>query len=581
MRKVLSFVLVLSLVLGSFGMAFAAPLSDIAGEKSEEAVKVLTELGVVSGYPDGTYKPDQVVTRAEMAVIVVRALGLADYATGTSSFSDMGGHWSNPYVAYATSLGIISGYPDGTFRPDNTVSYDEAATMLVAALGYNADSLIGTWPANFVTKAKTLGILDGIKAGPAGANRGDIAIMAYQTLDQAIGKTNKDGDFVYEKDADGNAVDTMLSRLGAALYTPVDGAEAGAAFVVTGDEKTIINLKPFLGAYVTAYANSDEEIIAIKEVKSVFLTGEFDADVPANGKILADTDFEADDKDYTVKDDIDTGDIEFFVNGDNTGTGKAVAKDTEYKVAVKLSGSKITEIYSISRWNVSDSFLFEDDMLEDDNLNSHDFALNDDDEIDLASFELVGVDSLDNIEEDNVVYVYLNSASEIAKIAVGTEVVTGVVTKINASASKITIGGKAYEMYDGSAFTVDLNEEVELLLDFEGKVYDIDTLKAEADNYAILLETADGTTELGGKDGLVKLFLADGTDKIFTVDDDLVVPGVIAANGIWDASYKNVLKAGTVVEYGVDKDGVIDALTIVTMSSKITPAKKIDFQVLL
>jgi hypothetical protein len=149
MRKVLSFVLVLSLVLGSFGMAFAAPLSDIAGENSEEAVNVLTELGVVSGYPDGTYKPDNIVTRAEMAVIVVRALGLADYATGTSSFSDMGGHWSNPYVAYATSLGIIAGYPDGTFRPDKTVSYDEAATMLVAALGYNADSLVGTWPANF------------------------------------------------------------------------------------------------------------------------------------------------------------------------------------------------------------------------------------------------------------------------------------------------------------------------------------------------------------------------------------------------------------------------------------------------
>ncbi|MGI6733378.1 MAG: S-layer homology domain-containing protein [Anaerovoracaceae bacterium] len=58
MRKVLSFVLVLSLVLGSFGMAFAAPLSDVAGEKCEDAVNVLTKLGVVSGYPDGTYKPD-------------------------------------------------------------------------------------------------------------------------------------------------------------------------------------------------------------------------------------------------------------------------------------------------------------------------------------------------------------------------------------------------------------------------------------------------------------------------------------------------------------------------------------------
>ncbi|NLM08527.1 MAG: S-layer homology domain-containing protein, partial [Clostridiales Family XIII bacterium] len=157
MRKVLSFVLVLSLVLGSFGMAFAAPLSDVKGEDCADAVSVLTELGVVSGYPDGTYKPDNIVTRAEMAVIVVRALGLANYATGTSSFSDMAGHWSNAYVAYATSLGIIDGYPDGTFRPDNTVSYDEAAKMLVAALGYTPESLPGTWPANYVVKAQALG----------------------------------------------------------------------------------------------------------------------------------------------------------------------------------------------------------------------------------------------------------------------------------------------------------------------------------------------------------------------------------------------------------------------------------------
>ncbi len=156
MRKVLSFVLVLSLVLGSFGFAFAAPLSDVVGQDCEEAVNVLTELGVVQGYPDGTFKPAQVVTRAEMAVIVVSALGLEDYAVGTANFSDMAGHWSNGYVAYAASLGIIAGYPDGTFKPNQIVSYDEAAKMLVAALGYTPDSLVGTWPANYVVKLSPL-----------------------------------------------------------------------------------------------------------------------------------------------------------------------------------------------------------------------------------------------------------------------------------------------------------------------------------------------------------------------------------------------------------------------------------------
>ena len=73
MRKVLSFVLVLALVLGSFSMAFAATtatsggLTDIAGNANEDAITVANDLGIITGYDDGTYKPDQAVNRAEFA----------------------------------------------------------------------------------------------------------------------------------------------------------------------------------------------------------------------------------------------------------------------------------------------------------------------------------------------------------------------------------------------------------------------------------------------------------------------------------------------------------------------------------
>ena len=109
MKKVLSFVLVLSMILGSFGMAFAAAPSDVVGKDYEDAVNVLMELGVVEGYKDGTYRPEKVVTRAEMATLIIKALGLNDYAVGKSGFSDMAGHWADAYVAYAASLGFISG----------------------------------------------------------------------------------------------------------------------------------------------------------------------------------------------------------------------------------------------------------------------------------------------------------------------------------------------------------------------------------------------------------------------------------------------------------------------------------------
>ena len=77
MKKVLSFVLVLTLVLGSFSMVFAAPahtaLSDVAGTANEQAITVVNDLGIVEGYTDGTFKPDNNVTRAEFAKMLVSA----------------------------------------------------------------------------------------------------------------------------------------------------------------------------------------------------------------------------------------------------------------------------------------------------------------------------------------------------------------------------------------------------------------------------------------------------------------------------------------------------------------------------
>ena len=271
MKKVLSLVLTLSLVLGTFSMAFAATtFGDVKGENCEDAVNVLTELGVVTGYEDGTYKPENIVTRAEMAVLVVNALGLEDYVTdsATSSFTDMDGYgWAQGYIAYAQSLGVISGYGDGTFKPGKTVSYDEAATMLVAALGYTPDSLQGTWPANYVTKAKSLGILDDVQAGAAGANRGDIAIMLANALYVQMVYADSDGATIGKTDADGTTEVTMYSTL-------VKGAGMYYGTVNAGDTATATkNINELLGAAGKIVVNEDGDVISVSDIKSTFMTG--------------------------------------------------------------------------------------------------------------------------------------------------------------------------------------------------------------------------------------------------------------------------------------------------------------------
>ena len=182
MKKILSLVLVIALVLGSFSFAFAATPADVVDTDYEEAVEVLMALGVVNGYPDGTYKPERVVTRAEMAKLLVEALGYGQLAGGTAPYSDTAGHWAAGSIGLASGIGLVQGYPDGTFKPDATVSFDEAVTMILRALGYTDESLRGAWPTNYKIKAIDLGLYDDTSAQTGGADRGNVAIMLFNAL---------------------------------------------------------------------------------------------------------------------------------------------------------------------------------------------------------------------------------------------------------------------------------------------------------------------------------------------------------------------------------------------------------------
>lgn len=190
MKRVLSLVLALSMVLGMFSFAFAGSnLKDIVGTDYEAAVEALVELGVVNGYTDGTFQPEKVVTRAEMAKLLVVSAGLepaADVAKGATRFSDVAGsHWASGYVNVAAEYGYIVGYPDGTFAPDKTVTYAEAVTMALRVLGYRTVvESKGTWPTNYIAKAGDLKMLEDITYGSYsdGAKRGNVAKLIWNML---------------------------------------------------------------------------------------------------------------------------------------------------------------------------------------------------------------------------------------------------------------------------------------------------------------------------------------------------------------------------------------------------------------
>lgn len=107
-----------------------------------EEIMYLSGAGVISGYPDGTFRPDEKVTRAQAAMMIGRALNL-DGTKRSQTFSDVrAAHQASGYIASAAEAGIIKGYPDGTFRPDDTVTRGQMAIFLSRAFQLTKEAVV-------------------------------------------------------------------------------------------------------------------------------------------------------------------------------------------------------------------------------------------------------------------------------------------------------------------------------------------------------------------------------------------------------------------------------------------------------
>ncbi|MGG0756221.1 S-layer homology domain-containing protein [Brevibacillus laterosporus] len=154
----------------------------------EKVINRLKALGLAAGDDKGNLNLDQTIKRSEFATLMVRARGLeqaANTATFNPFFKDVTAtDWFKGWVSIAVSEDLAKGYPDKTFRPNNTVTYAEAATMLVRALGYEPLALQkGTWPNNFIAQASALGISNGVTIDPnKPAVRGDVLKMLDNSL---------------------------------------------------------------------------------------------------------------------------------------------------------------------------------------------------------------------------------------------------------------------------------------------------------------------------------------------------------------------------------------------------------------
>ncbi len=276
--------------------AQVSSFSDVAADYAHnEAITALVDQGIINGYTDGTFKPENTITRAEFSKILAVASAPSGYnfSATTTTFPDIADMdaehgWAVPYIAYAVSTKAINGYTDGTFKPGNPVTYAEAIKMIVCTLGYApvVDLTLDPWYQGYLNIANQIGLTKGAAAVvDAPSNRGIVAHLTYNMLSapvlvqtglDALGNpkyemsTGEGGTFAESKD---NATSAEGVVMGVTDYS-LDATAVGRNRIQIDNTVMLLDgsismdtVKSFIGCRVTySYTGNKEKVTRISRL---------------------------------------------------------------------------------------------------------------------------------------------------------------------------------------------------------------------------------------------------------------------------------------------------------------------------
>ena len=544
-------------------MFAGAAFTDQADIKVDaEVVDTLVSLGVINGYTDGSFKPNDTVTRAEMAkMIYVLRTGNSDasaYNNDKTTFTDIKGHWARGYVKYCQSLGIIAGQSATTFAPDQTVTAQEAAKMLLVTLGYDAQKagLVGiNWASRTNALADENGLLEDVTTSFTGpCPRQYAAQLIYNAIfaptvvlrddvytnENYAGKDNKTvGEKYMGLKTTVGTLDTVSKESGKDTYKLTIGATDN-----TKDDSTDPLVKSFTKVKKDYNNLLDQEVKVLYKAKDdvygVFATE--DSDVLTG-----------------ILGDFEKSDAKLKFNGSKysvgTATTSAVTGDAQVAAdktnLVKVNGSESTtnrndivayvdaakglsKVYSAStrskdnkivQLNVKTVSIAQVTYVGKDYINATKKAGSTFDKIDTDSSNYPS-----DLKKDDYIAIYnANNFSDDKQVVEKLDVVEGKVTstknKITADDYSIMVDGNWYEMamqeYANNSVTnenkVELKDEVAVVVK-NGYVVYVDDNKAGSKDVALLVKAVQKTSA-NDDDIEGRLIFADGSDKVVTIKD--------------------------------------------------------------
>ena len=567
LKRALSLALAAIMLIGMMVVSASATGLDDFSDKdkvvNKDAVSMLTTLGVINGKEDGSYfDPTGNVTRAEMAKMIATVLNQgADvdglYVGMNTGLTDVKGHWAESYINYCYSLGIIAGRGNGKFDPAATVTGNEAAKMLLVAAGYDAqlEGLTGNdWAIKTASLASTLGIFDDLTA-PTGdpLTRDNAALLIYNALDIEMIQKYENGYAIAFTDHR-----TLLSaKYGVYKIEGVVVSNEEAAlnntdsdFASAKGKTTMENVKVYASTTSNTTTGEYEEVKG-QVVFNVSTTADMlgktvtmyakKTTVLSNSTVLG---VYLDDASNVVKTTADTqGTMKDFLKG----TGLSTDKDTAYYVNYGVMDSEADATKALGfdaktgRFTIVEYVLYlqetltqviaKSDSKETTTLN----AFNKNKAIDN---ENIVTDA--NLSEGDLVLV----ASYGGKYHVSTpNVVTGQMESYSSSKTKeqtITVGGTEYHpsyilfaadaadnTYEfnvldcGTKDGVDFDIDYDFILDSNDNVIAYRPSSKGVGDYALILDSGyDPGRTNSNPTGEVKVLLADGTEKLYTLNFD-------------------------------------------------------------
>lgn len=243
MKRVFALCLAVFLILTACMLpAAAAPAAkqvffDQAEIRDPGAVRMLVDLGLISGYTDGTFRPASPVTREEIAKVIAKLCTDDPQAANLTVFSDTTGSWGNLYICYCAERGVITGDGQGTFRPKDAVTARELAKMLLVVLGEDSTRYTGSgWSKRVDADALRLGIYNGFGGQlDSAVSRGDACLLIYNAMQcPAVINGKETGVMRYALDELMNPKTYMETRFGLVRYTGVLEANECADLTTAG-----------------------------------------------------------------------------------------------------------------------------------------------------------------------------------------------------------------------------------------------------------------------------------------------------------------------------------------------------------